>query len=566
MPPRAVKRAISAGMGDPRARFLVAWLALAAACSGSKKTDSKPPEAREVTVFVTTELKGQIEPCGCTSDPLGDLARTAHLINSARAGKRRVIHIDGGSLLFSSVDIPEGLVGQETLRAALLGKTVKKLGVDAIGLGPYDFARGPGAINIPRLASNVAPGGEVPIAEPRVIDAGGVKVGVFGVVAPDAVKSWIEATPPAPAAAAAIKSLEAKGAEVVIGLLHMPRAAAIALVREVGGMDFAVIGAEAPADPAKVSDEPIRAGDTWLIQPADRGQVVSRLELTVRGKGAFSDAIGPARARVEIADLEESIAELSGKLAAWKAAPDADPGFVAAKEAELEQQRARVSKLKTSPLDIPESGPHFVLEQIRIAKGLPCSPEVVAAKKAYDRAAGKANVAAAAGKKPPPPAKGEASYVGMEECSMCHGKATEQWKTTVHSRAWDTLVKLGKENHLDCIYCHVTAFDKPGGSNLAFNEPLRDIQCEVCHGPGSKHVEADGKGHIVKTPDKSLCVTCHNEEHSDTFQLEAYLRDVTGEGHGAELRARLGDGPTGGELRRAALEKAGLEIGEGCPK
>ena len=552
-------------MGVSRARILGVCVAAVVACSGSKKTGTEAPESREVTIFVTTELKGQIEPCGCTSDPLGDLARTARLIDAARSGKRRVVHVDGGSLLFSSVDIPETRLQQESLRADLLSETMRKIGVDAVGLGPYDLARGPGPIEIPRMAANLE-GGEVPLAEPEVIDAGGVKIGIFGVVDPEAVSSWVKAGPAAPAAASAVKKLQAAGARVIIGLLHMPRAAAAELAREVPGIDFAIIGAAAPSDPEKVIYEPTRAGDTWLIQPADRGQVVSRLDLTVRGKGAFSDAIGPARARIEIADLEESIADLAGKLEGWKKAADADPAFIDRKQRELASMRARVARLEKSPLDVPESGPHFVLEQVRIARGLPCSPPVVAAKKEYDRAAGKANLAAAAGKKPPPPPEGQAGYVGIEECSMCHGKATEQWKTTVHGRAWDTLVKLGKEHHLDCVYCHVTGFDKPGGSNLAYNESLRDIQCEVCHGPGSKHVEADGKGHIVKTPQESLCITCHNEEHSDTFQFEAYLRDVTGEGHGAEFRAKLGDGPTGGELRRAALEKAGLEIGEGCPK
>jgi hypothetical protein len=41
---------------------------------------------------------------------------------------------------------------------------------------------------------------------------------------------------------------------------------------------------------------------------------------------------------------------------------------------------------------------------------------------------------------------------------------------------------------------------------------------------------------------------------------------MTGKGHGEKFRARLGEGPTGGALRKAALEKAGAGIGEGCAK
>jgi hypothetical protein len=59
----------------------------------------------------------------------------------------------------------------------------------------------------------------------------------------------------------------------------------------------------------------------------------------------------------------------------------------------------------------------------------------------------------------------------------------------------------------------------------------------------------------TQTPE-STCLQCHNEKHSDTFNYEAYLRDILGPGHGEAARKRLGDGPTGGQLRRAAMARA----------
>ncbi len=64
--------------------------------------------------------------------------------------------------------------------------------------------------------------------------------------------------------------------------------------------------------------------------------------------------------------------------------------------------------------------------------------------------------------------------------------------------------------------------------------------------PSSVHKEAPA----------STCVGCHTEQHSDTFQYEAYLRDILGAGHGAAARAKLGDGPTGHVLRSEALARA----------
>lgn len=543
------------------------------ACSGSKgTTDKAGPDQGKVTLFATTELKGTIEPCGCTSDPLGDLARTAELIARARSGKDTALYVDGGSLLYSKLPIPEAMVAQEQLKADLLveafGDDLQPVGV---GLGPYDLAAGGEApVQPARMAANVKPGQRVPVAPPKVVEAGGVKVGVFGVVAVGAVAQLgVEATDPEPAARAAVAELEKQGAQVVVALAHMTKTEAVALARSVDGIDFLLIGQNAPDDPKRLSGAPEKVGGTWLFQPADRGQVVSRLDLTYRGPGGFADAIGEARAAAERADIDERLPALRADLEKWSQAEDADPTFLATKKKELAALEARRKALAEKPLQPPDEGSYFTLAQIEIDKGLPCSEEVVAAKQAYDKAAGLANFKAAKDDLPPEPAPGEAGFVGAEECSFCHADAVEFWKGTRHFEAWETLEVQDKQFNLDCIGCHVTGWQQPGGSTLGVNEHLRDVQCETCHGPGSLHVDAEGaalKETVELVPPEDLCVGCHNPEHSDTFDYEAYLRDVTGPGHGEAFRERLGDGPTGHELRSAALKAAGAKIGAGCPK
>jgi hypothetical protein len=145
----------------------------------------------------------------------------------------------------------------------------------------------------------------------------------------------------------------------------------------------------------------------------------------------------------------------------------------------------------------------------------------------------------------------------------CHPKAVALWKTTVHAHAWKTLVDDGRAFSLDCFACHVTGAGEPErkGATLCKPEPLTDVQCEVCHGPASAHVAAGGiedTPSVIKRREPDFCATkCHTPQHSDTFALEAYLRDILGEGHGAKRRAELGAGPTGHELRQAALRRAG---------
>lgn len=521
------------------------------------------------SVIALAEMRGQIGPCGCTSDPLGDISRTAKLVEAARA-QGPVLVVDAGSLLYSKSPVPAHLDAQEELKADLLVRTYQQtLGVAAVGLGPADLAKGPGKVRFARQAINLAPDAEVPLEAPKVIDVGGTKVGVFGVIAPGAIPG-LPLTDAVAASKRAIEGLEQQGAQVVVALVQAPsKKDAVRLVREIGGIDLAVggLGASAP-EPERVEDFATPVGDGWLVIPANRGQVISRVEISLRGDGPLVDAVGIGAAASRIADYDERLVALDAALARFAADKDADPGFVAQKQAERAQLAKERDALKANPLVVPAAGSYFTLDQLRVNKTLACNVAVQSGVTAYNRAAGDANVKAAAGKPVPAPPKGQASYVGGEACSDCHADAAEFWDTTRHAQAWETLEERGQQFDYDCIGCHVTGWDKPGGSNLAVNENLRDVQCETCHGPGSIHIAKGGEerpSSVWRFPAADFCATqCHTKEHSDTFDLKPYLRDVLGPGHGADLRAQLGDGPTGQQLRKAALDKAGRDLGAGC--
>jgi hypothetical protein len=132
----------------------------------------------------------------------------------------------------------------------------------------------------------------------------------------------------------------------------------------------------------------------------------------------------------------------------------------------------------------------------------------------------------------------------------------------VHAQAWNTLADLDKQYNYDCIGCHVTGWQRPGSAGLAQVEKARltDVQCEVCHGPGSRHIAEEGlespKSLTLRPADRFCVDNCHTQEHSDTFQLEPYLRDVVGKGHGEKLAQKLGPGVTGHELRQKAIAAA----------
>ncbi|HUJ57071.1 MAG TPA: multiheme c-type cytochrome [Kofleriaceae bacterium] len=556
-------------------RTALLLLGVAAACcsksevkGGGSASDQEPAQA-SFTVFALAEVRGQIGPCGCTSDPLGDISRTAKLIADARAAGP-VLVVDAGSLLFSQNPIPPQLAAQENLKADLLAQLYQgELHVAAVGLGPADLAQGDKGVRFPREAVDVTDPA-MPIAPPRIERVGDAKVGVFGVIATDTMK--VALGDPVAAGKQAVAQLRAQGAQLIVGLVQAStKKDAVELMRGIGGIDLAIagLGQNAP-EPERVAIAPDKVGDGWLIVPANRGQVLARIDVTLRGAGPLADAIGKGAATARIAAIDAQLEALDADLARYAGDKDADPAFVAQKKAERSALAAERDRLAAHPLVVPAHGSFFTLDQIRINKTLACSAPVVDAIKHYDAAAGAANVKAAEGTPVPPAPPGKASYVGSASCSDCHGDEAKFWDHTVHAQAWKTLVDRGQQFDLECIGCHVTGWDKPGGSNLAHNDQLRDVQCETCHGPGSIHVAKGGEEKppaVHKDPPEDLCATqCHTHEHSDTFQREAYLRDIVGKGHGEALRKKLGDGPTGHDLRTAALDKAGRTLGAGCVK
>ena len=592
---------------------LLTALAVAASCSKSEvkstATAGDPAPARpSFTLFAVAEVRGQIGPCGCTTDPLGDLSRSAQLVVSARAAGP-VLFVDAGSLLYAHSPTPPQLAFQEELKADLLAQTYRKtLLADAVGLGPADLPGGAASLDhlrLARLVANAPPTGATgtgagagiagpsiprgasppaPPAEPsgspppvaslrssKLIDVGGAKAGVLAVIAPGAV-AGISLSDPIAAGKQAVAQLRGQGAQVVIGLVQAEsKKDAVKLVRDIGGIDLAIagLGLAAP-EPERTESEPQKVGDGWLVVPANRGQIVARFEVALRGPGPLADAIGPGAAAAKIAVLDRQLAELDADLQAFASDKTADPAFVARKQQERAERAAERDRLKTHPLVVPPHGSYFTLEQVRIHKALACNAQVQDAISAFFRQSGEANVKAAAKVAVSPPPRGQASYTGTESCTDCHADQVAFWKKTVHATAWQTLVDRGQQFDLDCIGCHVTGWDRPGGSNLGHNDKLRDVQCETCHGPGSIHVARGGleKPFAIKRgPDSDLCASqCHTREHSDTFQLEAYLRDVVGPGHGEDRRKKLGDGPTGAQLRKAALDKAGRTLGAGCTR
>jgi hypothetical protein len=534
-----------------------------------------PPGARRLTLFYTAEVHGAVEPCGCTSDPLGDISRLAPLIADARR-IGGVALVDAGGLLY-----PEGLIAKKErpsadLRGEFLATQMGKLGLIGGGLGETDASSGADAIRPPRLASNLSTSSSI-IRAPRVDVIAGIRVGVLGIADP-IVASLISAKTGdmLESARRDVAVLRKAGAEIVVVLAAVDKNAARKLARD-SGADVVVLGKRVGPGMPRLE----KIGRAFLVAPAEELQRVGRLEIVLRSPTLpgtapdLQDAGGPDAIALRREEITRSLDRLRVGLASWTGAGAAgstggttsnDESFVAAKkreQAELETERAQLDR----PWAPPAAGNYVVNALVPLRRSLRRDATVAAAMKKLDQRIAALNLKQAT---PPPRAEaGRAFYVGMNKCAGCHAAATTFWKHTVHGHAWKTLVDDGKQADYKCIGCHVTGFGQVGGSALGFTKNLESVQCETCHGPGSAHVVGEGNEEplaIKRDTPESVCLGCHTEQHSDTFQFQAYMRDIVGQGHAAKRLEALGPGPTGHVLRSTALAKAKVAAAEQAKK
>jgi len=111
-------------------------------------------------------------------------------------------------------------------------------------------------------------------------------------------------------------------------------------------------------------------------------------------------------------------------------------------------------------------------------------------------------------------------YLGAEFCQRCHKAEYDQWKTTKHSRAWQTLVDAKKDANAECIGCHVVGYKLAGGFQTGDDAPkLGNVQCENCHGMGTQHDAYPKQSPRITA---ATCQKCHTSNTSPTFDFAVY--------------------------------------------
>ncbi|CCQ90968.1 conserved exported hypothetical protein, cytochrome c554-like [Nitrospina gracilis 3/211] len=112
-------------------------------------------------------------------------------------------------------------------------------------------------------------------------------------------------------------------------------------------------------------------------------------------------------------------------------------------------------------------------------------------------------------------------YATESTCKTCHAGAHATWSDSRHAHAYATLKEVNKSFDPECLKCHTTGFEKPGGFISEIDTPeLKNVQCEMCHGARLDHSRAPQGGFAEEA--RGACSQCHVPKHSPNFNYETY--------------------------------------------
>lgn len=476
-----------------------------AGCTAAKPAQSSSAVPREVTLFFTAEVRGFLGPCGCSENMRGGISRAAFKIAEARKAGGAVHLIDTGDGLFGSLQLPEDAVPQQERKAQALAQSWKAMGLDLRATGPLDDARGAEfrqGLELPELSSGSF----------KVLDG----VGLLSAPTTAAARSLADAARKA-------------GARFVVAMVPLPFTDLLREAIDAPQVDLFI--ASRSRDAFAAEESRLAGGATKVVQVQSKGRSLLRVDVSFKGGGRVEWLRGDGERDRELYALDQRIELLRAQVNE----PMLEEELKALRKAKLEEIISRRALLAETPLPVPEGNSAATARFIPLESNDAKDPAAQAVEKQYDVDVGQINLAWAKTKGVScPPATAElAGIVGTATCVTCHAEAQAVFKTTKHPLAYQALVEVGKQHHLDCVGCHVTGWKLPQGvCRIDETAGREEVGCESCHGPGDAHAKQPMKTNIVRAADAKTCVGCHDRENSPQFDFEAYLEKIVGPGHG----------------------------------
>ena len=377
---------------------------------------STPLGARAVTIVYTNDILGELEPCGCRSNPTGGMVRKAAFIDQLKKANpsEPLLQLDGGDLLFDSSTLPENLKPQAEVQARALLAAHDAIGQDAFVPGEKDFALGTRKLKellrksrTQALSTNLIDkkSGNPVFQTSKIYKFGKRKIAVIGVSGTDL--SWpadIKAAPAIESFRKEWKRLLASSGKLdaLVALTHQGVDADRELARAIPEIDV-IIGGHSQSflqTPEKV-EKPGGHG-TLILQSSFRNQWVGKLPLDLKGR--------PIEAEHRLVQLDAGYEPEAGS---------PDPYGM----------KARVSRFKE---EVAKTNEDLSLKQAKLSRVHSTESAV---------------------------------FQTFPKCAECHLKQFDFWRKTPHGGSYAALVAAQQAENQECIVCHSAGFGKNGGWN-----------------------------------------------------------------------------------------------------
>ena len=283
------------------------------ACSESESIENK------VTILVTTNVRGQLDPCGWKANPLGGLPRRYTYINQVKESGIDPILLDAGDALFENYYLLKEKLPSAKLRAKTVLESTAKMGDYFYNVGQYDFAAGYNFIkqlensnDIKFLSSNlyIKDTNELAFIDHHIIERNDVRIGIFGVITdiPQMVKEDVDIKDAITIAKNKINELKPQ-VDILVVLLNASKShAAYKAISDLDGVDYIFSSRETSRT------RPERTQEEW--KPLQycmgiQGKYIGRLDISLSDK---SKPITDVTSRVMTVNLfEERLNSLQKK-------------------------------------------------------------------------------------------------------------------------------------------------------------------------------------------------------------------------------------------------------------
>jgi 2',3'-cyclic-nucleotide 2'-phosphodiesterase (5'-nucleotidase family) len=493
-----------------------------------------PLRAADFLLFYSNDLRGETEPCGCRSRQLGGLARQALQLSELSAKEQLpFLFLSGGGLLFRHEAMQDGQEQQELIRAEGVAAAMRTMGCQASGIEAHDLAGGVELLrrfqaegHLTWLSMNLAEAksGSLIFAPSLLTETAGLRVALLGLTgsldnAPDKERHvllpWQETLPKE------LARLKGK-AEMIILLSSLPAKINMEIAEARPEISLILTSA------AAASAHPFLVHETLFAQTGARGKNLGtmRISWTAAGKWAQDGfrEINQTQERLDYVNVLLGRLERRGERKDQAGEKDR----LLTEKQQLEEKLALLrEKIKTAD----ENSCRFRNQFVALESSLPEDPkvrEIIAdmtsrinmLNRERQEEAGRVLVLSV--------------LSGWQRCVKCHPAQAAFWEQTAHARSVQTLKKRAQQFNEDCLICHVTlphydpAKIKAERLILQLPERLRNVGCEVCHGPSAAHAASPEK---VRTPnpkpDEQVCLGCHTPEHDGSFifaEKEARVR------------------------------------------